>query len=215
MDSEFIRVLNSSGIPWGTLIALLVAGAGILTSIYHSIKKYNTAISNLAIKNKEQDEINASVANLASAVETLKNKIEEMDERRDDQQEQLNKKLDEIYLSMEKSRKDSDERDNELQKRLENNENAITDVNQKLDTVNQHTMLLLDSDKEGIKTTITNAYYEAVHKKYIEIYILQSLEALYEKYLAENGNTFIADLMKELRRLPHRPPGITKVDESE
>lgn len=63
---------------------------------------------------------------------------------------------------------------------------------------------LLESDKEAIKAYIISEYQKWTRLKYIDIYAMQCLEARYEKYLKENGDTFIATLMKRLRTLPSK-----------
>ena len=66
--------------------------------------------------------------------------------------------------------------------------------------------LLLDSDRDAIKAHIVEKHhYFCYTKKYIDDYSLDCLEKRYEHYVAENGNSYVEDLMEELRALPKRP----------
>ena len=72
--------------------------------------------------------------------------------------------------------------------------------------MDEKTNLLIESDKEGIKSFIIDKYYQALEDKYIKLHVLQGLELRYEKYLQENGNTYIGRLMNEIRKMPNEPP---------
>lgn len=61
--------------------------------------------------------------------------------------------------------------------------------------------LLVDSDRERIKTFITSEYHHWMDKGYIDIYTLKGIEERFDKYRKEDGNTFVEDMMKELRAL--------------
>ena len=87
---------------------------------------------------------------------------------------------------------------------METYEESNNRINVKIDTLHDNMNMLIDSDKEGIRSFITMQYYEAIDKGYIEIYKLEALECRYEKYLKENGDSFIAKLVEELRTLPHQ-----------
>ena len=64
--------------------------------------------------------------------------------------------------------------------------------------------LLLDSDKESIKAYITKEYQYWMNQGFIDIYSLNVLDERFRKYTKEKGNTFVADMVKELHNLPHR-----------
>ncbi len=66
--------------------------------------------------------------------------------------------------------------------------------------------LLIDSDKDSIKSFITERHHHfCYNKKWIDDYSLDCIEKRYKHYTDENGNSFIYDLMKELRALPKQP----------
>jgi hypothetical protein len=62
---------------------------------------------------------------------------------------------------------------------------------------------LIQSDKEDIKAFITNRYrYFAKTLGYIDEFSLNAIEVRYARYKKEGGNTFVDDLMTELRKIP-------------
>ena len=66
--------------------------------------------------------------------------------------------------------------------------------------------LLIDSDKDSIKSFITDRHHHFCYdKKWIDDYSLDCIEKRYKHYTDEGGNSFIHDLMKELRALPKQP----------
>lgn len=204
MDSTLMDVLNH--IPLGTFIACIIGICGLGITIFHAVKKYNKAITEHANKEREQTELSGSVTKLVSTVEELNTRIDNLANTQDEKRERTNKRLDELFESIEKTREENKKSDKILQEQLDKNEKTMMELSNQVEVIDNKTNLLIESDKEGIKTTISNEYYRAIKQGYIEIYILQSLEAIYEKYLQENGNTFIGGLMSELRELPHQQP---------
>jgi hypothetical protein len=67
--------------------------------------------------------------------------------------------------------------------------------------------ILIESDKDDIKAYITREYHYFVEeKKWIDKFSLDCIEKRYAHYVDEGGNSFILDLMNELRKLPKQPP---------
>ena len=67
--------------------------------------------------------------------------------------------------------------------------------------------LLIDSDKNDIKTWITEKHhYFCYEKKWIDDYSLEGIERRYKNYRDEHGNSYIGKLMQDLRALPNTPP---------
>lgn len=68
--------------------------------------------------------------------------------------------------------------------------------------------LLMASDKDDIKSYITEKHHYFVYKqKWIDDYSLECLEKRFTHYQTYGGNSFIAHFMDELRALPTKPPG--------
>ena len=79
--------------------------------------------------------------------------------------------------------------------------------NEKIEQQNLRIELLIDSDKDDIKAFITEKYHYFVEVKgWIDDYSLDCLERRFQHYKDENGNSFVADLMSEIKRLPKHPP---------
>ena len=81
----------------------------------------------------------------------------------------------------------------ELHSKTEANLNKIIDFIQ----------LLINSDKDDIKAWITEKHhYYCYEKRHIDDYSLDCIEKRYAHYKDEGGNSFVEDLMRDIRRLP-------------
>lgn len=78
---------------------------------------------------------------------------------------------------------------------------------QRLDAINDKIDMLILSDKDSIKSYITKEHHLfCYNKKWIDDYSLDCIEKRYQHYQDEGGNSFIEELMEELRSLPKQPP---------
>lgn len=67
--------------------------------------------------------------------------------------------------------------------------------------------LLVESDKDDIKAFITREYhYFCEQKGWIDDYSMDCIERRYSHYVEEKGNSFVKELMEQLRALPRKPP---------
>ncbi len=79
--------------------------------------------------------------------------------------------------------------------------------NETLRLLTEKINLLIDSDKDSIKSFITEKHHHFCYdQKWIDDYSLDCIEKRYRHYKDEGGNSFIHDLMEELRALPKHPP---------
>ena len=80
----------------------------------------------------------------------------------------------------------------------------IVDENKKTQEKMQKTInLLVESDKDDIKSWITERHhYFCYEKGYIDDYNLDCMEKRFKHYIDEHGNSFVEDLMEEVRHLP-------------
>ena len=62
--------------------------------------------------------------------------------------------------------------------------------------------ILIISDKNDIKAWITEKYHEIMKRGWVDDYELDCLERRYLDYKQEGGNSYIEDLMEDIRRLP-------------
>ena len=100
-----------------------------------------------------------------------------------------------------------------LENRLEKEDKKIEELtkNQKqtceyLALIAKKVDLLIDSDKNDIKTWITEKHHFFCYEKnWIDDYSLDGIEKRYKNYEDENGNSYVSKLMKDLRALPNEP----------
>lgn len=68
--------------------------------------------------------------------------------------------------------------------------------------------LLIDSDKDAIKSFIVKEHHHFIAQKWIDDFSLDTIEKRYGHYKAEGGNSYIGDLIQDLRALPSFPPSV-------
>ena len=192
MEETFLSFLEKLVPGLGTVLSIVIVCGGGLLVCYKKLKKkieeHDTRIVRNAEETNDEKEFKTDMKELAKTVNDMNEKLES-----------LSNQVDEI-------KNKSDEMDKSILNKMALYEKSSERVNAKIDTLHDNMNMLIDSDKESIKSFITMQYYEAVSKKYIEVYTLEALECRYEKYLKENGDSFIAKLMEELRNLPHKAP---------
>lgn len=67
-----------------------------------------------------------------------------------------------------------------------------------LKSIQEDVTLLLESDRESIKSYITTEYHKWMRRGHIDMYTLRALDEQFEKYKREHGNTFVEGMMNEL-----------------
>ena len=86
---------------------------------------------------------------------------------------------------------------------IEKHEQEIDEINSSIKDLTKKIDILIDSDKDAIKAYITKEHhYFCYERGWIDDYSLDCIEKRYEHYEAQGGNSFIEDLMKDLRDLP-------------
>lgn len=77
---------------------------------------------------------------------------------------------------------------------------AMEELSNKIDA-------LIDSDKDDIKSFLVKEHhYFCYQRGWIDDYSLDCCEKRYKHYVQEGGNSFIEDMMNEIRNLPKQPP---------
>lgn len=90
----------------------------------------------------------------------------------------------------------------EIKALKENQEKMSESINK----LSANVELLIDSDKDDIKSFITKEYHYFVEQKgWIDKFSFDCIEKRFNHYKDEGGNSFIEDLMSELRQLPKQP----------
>lgn len=80
---------------------------------------------------------------------------------------------------------------------------SMQDIKTSIKELTENLLLLTDSDKDSIKAYITNEFHEYVeHKGWIDDFTMDCIERRFSHYKEEGGNSFIADMVEQLRELP-------------
>ena len=84
-------------------------------------------------------------------------------------------------------------------------ETELNEIRNELNTLKDQIQLLIQSDRDDIKHSITKDHHYFCYKlKSIDDYSLDCIEKKFQHYVDEGGNTFVAALMQDLRNLPRR-----------
>lgn len=87
-----------------------------------------------------------------------------------------------------------------LEKNQQNTDKILQNLATKID-------MLIDSDKDAIKSFITEKHHYYCYKiGYIDDFSLDCIEKRFKHYSDQGGNSFIENFMKELRELPIKQP---------
>lgn len=87
--------------------------------------------------------------------------------------------------------------------RFEKIENQVSEMKESINKIATTVDTLMESDKDAIKAWITKEHhYFCYQKGWIDDYSMDCLERRYDHYVEEHGNSFVADLMNEVRDLP-------------
>ena len=89
---------------------------------------------------------------------------------------------------------------------LNKQQQIMTTESTRLDSVQKNLEFLIESDREDIKAWITDKYHFFTHQGWIDDYSLDCIELRYARYVKEEGNSFVFDLMQKIRALPTEPP---------
>lgn len=80
----------------------------------------------------------------------------------------------------------------------------IQKVRQEEEALRNKLDVLFESDKDDIRAWITQQHHQFMSLNYIDDYSLDCLERRFKHYQDEGGNSYIEDLMKDLRSLSKR-----------
>ena len=116
---------------------------------------------------------------------------------------------DRMNKKFEKTSEDNKEKE-ELRKDIDSLMESNKEILEKIDKITGKVNLLMDSDKDDIKAYITREHhYFCYTLGYIDDYNLDCIERRYSHYKEEGGNSFVADLMGEIRALPKKTIEVT------
>ena len=93
-----------------------------------------------------------------------------------------------------------------FQKDMDSIMSELSESKEKMNQIFDYQEFLMMADKEDKKAYITREYnYYFIRLKKIDLYSKETLEKIYEIYLKENGDTFVAGMMSSIRSLPVVP----------
>jgi len=99
-------------------------------------------------------------------------------------------------------KEEQDEKES-LEERIESLEKKYDGHTEVLNNIADNVDLLLLSDRDAIKAYITGEHHRLCYEKHwVDDYTLDCLERRYGHYVDEHGNSFIEQLMNEIRALP-------------
>lgn len=100
---------------------------------------------------------------------------------------------------------EKDEKPNKIEEAVFRHEQQMTEIKKQLDVVQKNIQLLMQSDKDDIKHSITKDHHYFCYKlKCIDDYSLDCIERKYQHYRDQGGNSFVRQLMDDLRALPRK-----------
>ena len=93
----------------------------------------------------------------------------------------------------------------QLEKMIQKHEKELDNIKKVLNTLQDSINLLIESDKDDIKQSITkDHHYFCYQLKSIDDYSLDCIEKRFSHYEEEGGNSFVQVLMQEIRALPRK-----------
>lgn len=96
----------------------------------------------------------------------------------------------------------------QLEQAIDKHDRELNNIKQELSDIKELINLLIESDKDDIKQSITrDHHYFCYTLGYIDDYSLDCMEKRFSHYEQEGGNTFVKTLMDEVRALPRKAMG--------
>ncbi len=114
----------------------------------------------------------------------------------------VKKLIDFIDWSRQRARQAIKEKDHPLELAKKHDE-ELNNIKQQLSSIQKNMSILIQSDKDDIKHSIVKDHHYFCYKLgSIDDFSLDVIERRYSHYKEQGGNSFIDDLMRELRALP-------------
>ena len=200
MNQTVVDFFNSlSPFAIGSGLALIAALGAFVIGVLKALKKFHETYSTWVIENNDKREdlekMHKSIEEIYTSVQNINESIKTVSDN-----------MVEVVSTVQQLEAESKEGDEKLANRIDDYEKSVTSLSSKLKAISDKTDMIIESDKDSMKSYITDKYYECTHKGFIEIHTLEILEKTYKNYLDRNGNTFVSDLMDELRELPKEKP---------
>lgn len=101
-----------------------------------------------------------------------------------------------------KEKADLKEQINDDEDKLASLEKKYIEQEKTLAELQKNLQLLIVSDRDDIRAWITKEHHHFVRLNKIDDYSLDCIEKRYAHYTEEGGNSYVEDLMREIRALP-------------
>lgn len=116
-------------------------------------------------------------------------------------------RLKQVFKKENDQEQELDSIQHQFDEHLKNYKIVQDNQNETLRILTEKINLLIDSDKDSIKSFITERHHHFCYEEgWIDDYSMDCIERRFRHYTDEGGNSFIHDLMEELRALPKQPP---------
>lgn len=135
------------------------------------------------------------------------------EEKKEDKESEEDENLMTLLLSLQEKVQQMKETQREMISNQDSLTKDVSDIrkeltlsHEKINRISESQEFLIESDKEDKKAFITreyNYFCGRVHK--IDLFSREIIEKIYEIYLKEGGNTFVAGMMSTIRGLPTTP----------
>ena len=186
MEKEFLEWLKTFTINPATLLAINVVIVTFIikgTDFYYDVKQRLYA--------RAEKKVNKNIADkcLSEIIETLSQSVNTLSADLKEMKSTVDAYKDEIT---------------DLKSKLSTYETDNSHVISQINKIDGKVDMLMDSDKESIRAFILNEFHKWEPLNYIDVYSLAVCEDKYKKYVKENGNTFVKDIMEELRHMEKR-----------
>lgn len=83
------------------------------------------------------------------------------------------------------------------------------ELDEKLSRVERSIHMLINSDKNDIKTWIVAKHRQLMLQQWVDAYDLDCIERRFADYSQEGGNSYVEDLIIDIRKLPKVQPATT------
>lgn len=116
------------------------------------------------------------------------------------EKDEIQKEIDTMNNFFDEKEKKFEEKKGEINERFNNMENQMNLFQDQI-------KLLIESDRDDIKSYIVEKHRQyCYYNKSIDDYTLDCLERRYDHYRKEGGNSYVENLMEDLRSLVKKPP---------
>lgn len=181
VENEFFNWANT--VSLGGAIIFIAIIIGILAILIRSVNKVAKIHKEYILTEHEK-------------IETKKKLQEDVDK--------LRSNVDDIKELISSSTENNSNRITSVEKGLDQYKRDTIKISKSITKIDKTVSILIESDKEDIKSYIVSQYHKWMELGYIDIYAYETILLRYENYKKEHGNSFVKKLIDELEQLEKR-----------